>query len=305
MAVKEGLLTIERTVKCACCMCKKPVPKDHKETASERKERLEKNEEAREIHYIRKVDGKIVEERGEFPYYYKKKPYHYYCLLVKLNKEFKKDQKKVDLAMNKAIENREKAIDEARKKGVLMSSEVKTAKTTKESRDKLVNYFMGHYATKSLGKKINSLIKSLNEGTSLEYNNVKIEYEKLLDMFLYYEKDLLHIAESKRKKGENFVNPSQHILYDISCVVANIDDYDNKEAAIYSKQTAQQDEREEILDVKKYRLDLNNDNKNNNSDEINTANEAIKRAEEFAEEYTKEYDDKYGGIFEGLFDDDI
>lgn len=287
---------------CSCCGKRILAPRGKKETSEEKAIREAKNEENTLICRIIIIDGKVVEEFGYVPYYFEGRAYHYECLLKKLRTKFKKDEKKVSNAMKKIEEARDKKIDDARKKGILRSSEMENAKSTRDGRERLKNYFMGHYATSVLTKKILSTIKNLNDGKSSEVGTIQISYEKLLDMFLYYEKDLMSIAQSKQKRGEGFVNPCQHILYDISVVVANIDDYNNRKVAIYTQQ-AQQDERGEILDVKKYRLDLQN--RNDNSNKEKKIDESLKRAIEFAEEYTKEYEeDKYNyGIFDGIFDD--
>lgn len=287
---------------CTCCQKRIFAPKGKKETAEQKKERELQNEKNTLIYRFVIVDGKITDEEGDVPYYFEGRPYHYDCLYKKLRIKYKGNETKIQNAMKKSEDARAKKIDDARKKGLLRSTEMKNAKSTREGRDKLINYFMGHYATSRISQKVNTTIKNLNDGKSSELGTVQISYEKLLDMFLYYEKELTHITQNKQKHGEYFVNPSQHILYHISCVVANIDKYNNREVARYTQQ-AQQDERDEILDVKKYRLDLQNrDNLNNNDKEID---ESIKRANEFADEYTKEYvEDKYDyDIFENIFDD--
>lgn len=293
---------LERTEVCDCCLHKKSAPANKKETPEEKKERLKENEKATMIWYVRTENGKVTKEKGEPPYRYNKKRFHLDCLLAKLRRDFKKDEDKVQKELEKIKTAREKFIDDSRKKGLLKSSEMKNAKVTRDSRTRLVNYLMGHYATNSLTRKILSLIKNLNDGNGGEMVAIPISYEQLLDMLIYYEDDLNRIARNKQKKGEGITHPSQRILYDISCVVANVDEYNNRDVVKYTQQ-AQQDERGEVLDVKKYRLDLQN---RNNQKEETKIDDSMKRALEFADEYTKEYEeDKYNyGIFANMFDDD-
>lgn len=292
---------LERTETCDCCLHKKSAPANKKETPEERKARLKYNKEAIIIWYVKTEDGKVTNEKGEPSYKYKKKKYHLDCLLAKLRRDLKKDEDKVQTSLMKIKAARQKFIDDSRKKGMLTSSEMENAKTIRNSRERLVNYLMGHYATSSLTRKVLSLIKNLNDGNGGEMISIPVPYEQLLDMLIYYEDDLSYIAKNKQKQGKGFINPSQHILYDISCVIANIDEYNNRATARYTQQ-AQQDERGEILDVKKYRLDLQN--RNNQSEK--EVDDSMKRALEFADEYTKEYEeDKYNyGIFVNMFDDE-
>ena len=171
---------------------------------------------------------------------------------------------------------------------------MKSAKTTRSNRERLINYFMGHYGASVISKKVQTIIKDLDEGKSKTYNNIVIHYDKLLDMFLYYEDELMGIYKSKIKTGNAPTNASQRILYDISVVVLNIDEYNSRKEVRYIQQD--QKSNEELLDVKKYIRPVVDTEKDK---EIDIDKEMIK---EFVEEMSKNEDDEY---ITSIFSDDI
>ena len=187
-----------------------------------------------------------------------------------------------------------------RKAGKLTAKDVENARVNRVDRKKLIQYLLGKYNVKQIDKLLMYQIDNLNKGNTGEMGIFEISYSKLLDMFLYYD-DFLQ-EHHKKFIGKDLKSKQQFLAWDLAILISKFDEYNNREVARYTQQ-AQQDERGEILDVKKYRLDLQNRNKQNNEKEID---ESIKRAIEFAKEYTKEYEeDKYNyGIFNGIFDDE-
>ena len=160
---------------------------------------------------------------------------------------------------------------------------MENAKSTREGRERLINYFMGHYGASVISKKVQTTIKDLDEGKSKTFNNITIHYDELLDMFLYYQDELMGIYRSKIKKGQQPANASQRIMYDISVVVLNIDKYNSRKENKYNQPDQRTDE--ELLDVKKYiQTDFQKEKAQTQEDE------EIKRAKEYAEEVTKEFD---------------
>ena len=153
---------------------------------------------------------------------------------------------------------------------------------------------MGHYGASVISKKVQTTIKDLDEGKSKTYNNIVIHYDKLLDMFLYYEDELMGIYKSKIKTGNAPTNASQRILYDISVVVLNIDEYNSRKEVRYIQQDQKSDE--ELLDVRKYIRPVVDTEKDK---EIDIDKEMIK---EFVEEMSKNEDDEY---ITSIFSDDI
>ena len=153
---------------------------------------------------------------------------------------------------------------------------------------------MGHYGASVISKKVQTTIKDLDEGKSKTYNNIVIHYDKLLDMFLYYEDELMGIYKSKIKTGNAPTNASQRILYDISVVVLNIDEYNSRKEVCYIQQDQKSDE--ELLDVRKYIRPVVDTEKDK---EIDIDKEMIK---EFVEEMSKNEDDEY---ITSIFSDDI
>ena len=268
---------------CAHCLNKESAPRGKKETPEERYARELRNDDNTLIYEVRTVNGKIVEIKGEVPFNYDGQPYHEKCLFAWLRRKFKKDEDKINAAYEDVIRRRDKLIDSSRKKGKLRSSEMAGAKATRANREKLINYFMGHYGATVISKKVQTTIKDLDEGKSKTFNNVVIHYDKLLDMFLYYEDDLMGIYKSKIKKGQQPANASQRIMYDISVVVLNIDEYDSRKENKYNQPDQRSDE--ELLDVKKYiQTDFQKERAQAQEDE------EIRRAREYAEEVTKEFD---------------
>lgn len=279
---------------CACCLEK--IPPKEGETKEEKAERERLNDQRTCVHRVERTDGKITKEEGEVPYYYNKKPYHEKCLIAYLQKKFKKNQDKIKEALADVYRRREKMIDEARTKGLLRSSEVQNAKLTRDGRERLINYLMGHYGTQLLSKKVQSTIKDLNDGKSVTYNKIVISYEKLLNMFMFFEKDLMKMYMSKVQKGTAPANANQRILYDLATVLNNLDEYDSTQE---KKWYAQQDERVggEIIDVRKYIRPTEDDTEAKVQKEI-------EMAMKFAEEQTKEYDEEDDSYIASLFKDD-
>lgn len=281
---------------CYHCMEKILAPLGKKETPEEKMVREEKNKKNTLIAVKVSENGKKVTETG-YPYFYEKKPHHRACLLAYLRQQFPNDQEKVNKLFKEAEENHNKHVIGERKKGKLSSEEMEKAKSTRKGRENLVNYFMGHYGVSVLSKKVQTNIKDLDEGKSEQFNKITIHYDELLDMFLYYEDDLMGIYKSKIKKGQDFANANQRILYDISVVVLNIDDYKSRKQAKYIQQDQKTDE--DLIDVRKYIL---TNNQNNTETEIDKEKQMIKG---FVEEMTKDDDDEYIAniLPEGIFDD--
>lgn len=268
---------------CAHCLNKEQAPRGKKETPEEKYERELRNDKNTLIYEVRAINGKITEIKGEVPFNFENQPYHEKCLIAWLKHKFKKDVEKINAAYEDAVRRRNKIIDTSRKKGKLSSSEMKGAKSTRVSREKLINYFMGHYGASVISKKVQTTIKDLDEGKSKTFNNVVIHYDELLDMFLYYQDDLMGIYKSKIKKGQQPANASQRIMYDISVVVLNVDEYNSRKENKYNQ--LDQRTEEELLDVKKYiQTDFQKDKAQVQEDE------ELKRAREYAEEVTKEFD---------------
>lgn len=279
---------------CAHCLNKEQAPRGKKETPEEKRARELRNDENTLIYEVRTVNGKVVETKGALPFNYDGQPYHEECLLEWLRHKLKKDNEKINAAYEDSVRRRNKMIDASRKKGKLCSSEMKSAKTTRSNRERLINYFMGHYGASVISKKVQTTIKDLDEGKSKTYNNIVIHYDKLLDMFLYYEDELMGIYKSKIKTGNAPTNASQRILYDISVVVLNIDEYNSRKEVRYIQQD--QKSNEELLDVKKYIRPVVDTGKDK---EIDIDKEMIK---EFVEEMSKNEDDEY---ITSIFSDDI
>lgn len=290
------IITDERIFRkyCAHCLYKENAPSGKKETPEEKQARKLRNDKNTLIYEVKTENGKTVKVTGEPPFNYDGQPYHEQCLLAWLRKKFKKDEIKINSAYDDSTRRRNKAIDTARKKGVLRSSEMTTAKTTRVNRERLTNYFMGHYGASVLSKKVQTTIKDLDEGKSKTFNNVIIHYDELLDMFLYYEDDLMGIYKAKVKNGKAPVNASQRIMYDISVVVLNIDEYHSRKQATYLQQDQRTDG--ELLDVTKYIRPTEDTNKD---EEMNQDKEMIK---DFVEEMSQDEDDKY---IMSIFSDDI
>lgn len=290
-----NIIVVKRDVKqifCKHCKHRHPVVKG--ETPEQKEERKRKNEEDTLIYRKVTENGKIIDESGEYPYYYEKVAFHRECLLDYLKRKYKKNLDKINQIFEDIEQSRERTIDKGIKKGILKKKEVSNAKTTRETRERLVNYFMGHYGASVLSKKVQTTIKDLDEGKSSTFNNVVISYDKLLDMFLFYEDTLMGIYMSKVKKGEAPPNASQRILYDISVVVLNIDEYDSRKQVRYIQQD--QKTEEELLDVKKYIQPT----KKKTDD---TIDKEVKKAKSWAEKETSEYDNKGYDIMEELFKD--
>lgn len=279
---------------CAHCLNKEQAPRGKKETPEEKHARELRNDENTLIYEVRTVNGKVVEIKGTLPFNYDGQPYHEECLLEWLRHKLKKDNEKINAAYEDSVRRRNKMIDASRKKGKLCSSEMENAKTTRSNRERLINYFMGHYGASVISKKVQTTIKDLDEGKSKTYNNIVIHYDKLLDMFLYYEDELMGIYKSKIKTGNAPTNASQRILYDISVVVLNIDEYNSRKEVRYIQQDQKSDE--ELLDVRKYIRPVVDTEKDK---EIDIDKEMIK---EFVEEMSKNEDDEY---ITSIFSDDI
>lgn len=279
---------------CAHCLNKEQAPRGKKETPEEKHARELRNDENTLIYEVRTVNGKVVEIKGALPFNYDGQPYHEECLLEWLRHKLKKDNEKINAAYEDSVRRRNKMIDASRKKGKLCSSEMENAKTTRSNRERLINYFMGHYGASVISKKVQTTIKDLDEGKSKTYNNIVIHYDKLLDMFLYYEDELMGIYKSKIKTGNAPTNASQRILYDISVVVLNIDEYNSRKEVRYIQQDQKSDE--ELLDIRKYIRPVVDTEKDK---EIDIDKEMIK---EFVEEMSKNEDDEY---ITSIFSDDI
>lgn len=282
---------------CAHCRKRKAIPRGRKLTPKEREEIEAWNNEHTLICRTITINGKLDEMTGELPYYFERQPHHYECLLAWLRRKFKKDEEKVQIEINLSIERREKKIEDSRKKGILKKDEMSTAKETRQGRERLENYLMGHYGASVLSKKLIKSIKDLNEGKHKDYSGLVISYEKLLEMFMFYEDDLMGIYMNKVKKGNAPPNANQRILYDLAVVVLNIDEYNSKQE---KKWYMQQDERTEgeILDARKYIRPI----EDNGEDE--ERQKEIERASRFAEEQTKEYDEEDDSYIASLFKDD-
>ena len=234
--------------------------------------------------------------KGYFPYIYENKCYHKECLLQHLRNNIQ-DETEVQKIYQDIIKEHN---TDNRKAGKLTAKDVENARVNRVDRKKLIQYLLGKYNVKQIDKLLMYQIDNLNKGNTGEMGIFEISYSKLLDMFLYYD-DFLQ-EHHKKFIGKDLKSKQQFLAWDLAILISKFDEYNNREVARYTQQ-AQQDERGEILDVKKYRLDLQNRNKQNNEKEID---ESIKRAIEFAKEYTKEYEeDKYNyGIFNGIFDDE-
>lgn len=294
---KQGLHTRKREeIFCQHCLNIEKAPRGRKETPEEKAARERRNEENTLIYRKTTVNGKVVEVFGEIPWTFEKVDCHKHCLMAWLQKKFKKDEQKVAEAYQIALEERNKKLDKSRPKGKLTAEQVSVAKSQRINKENLINYFMGHYGTSIISKKILSLIKCLDEGTSNDYGNVVISYEKLLDMFLYYEDDLFELYKKNLKKGKAPSNATQRIIYDLAVVVYNLDEYDSRKQSKFS----QQDEREEIIDVTKY---IRRDKKKEEEIE-KERREEIRKAREFADEMTKEYDEEDNSYIASLFKDD-
>ena len=279
---------------CAHCLDKESAPSGKRETSEEKEARKLRNEEKTLIYEVITENGKTVSVRGAPPFNFEKQPYHEKCLVEWLKKKFKNNKEKMSAAYKDSERRRNKAMDTAMKKGLLRSSEMEKAKTTRQDRERLVNYFMGHYGTSVLSKKVQTTIKDLDEGKSKTFNNLIIHYDKLLDMFIYYEDDLMGIYKSKIKNGKAPANASQRIMYDISVVVLNIDEYDSRKQVKYIQQDQRTDE--ELRDVRKYIRPIEDKNKD---EEANQDKEIIKDS---VEEMSQDEDDKY---IMSIFSDDI
>lgn len=268
---------------CAHCLDKESAPVGKKETPEEKYERELRNDKNTLIYEVITTNGKITKVTGTVPFIFEKYPYHEKCLMAWLQKKFKKDKEKINAAYQDVVRRREKTIDASRKKGKLSSSEMRDAKSTRANRERLINYFMGHYGASVLSKKVQTTIKDLDEGKSKTFNNIVVHYDELLDMFLYYQDKLMGIYKAKIKKGEQPTNASQRILYDISVVMLDIDEYNSRKENKYNQQDQRTDE--ELLDVKKYiQTDFQKEKVTAQEDE------EIKKAREYAEEVTKEFD---------------
>lgn len=279
---------------CYHCQYKVLATRGRKETPEEKALREKENNRKTLIAVKISENGRITFQTG-YPYFYKKKPYHKECLLNYLRKTFPNNNNKVEELFKEVEEAHEKSLE--RRKGKLTSEEMEKAKSTRKGRENLINYFMGHYGTSILSKKVQTIIKDLDEGKSVQFNEVLIPYDELLDMFLYYEKDLMGIYKDKIKKGQNFANANQRILYDISVVVLNVDEYRSRKQVRYIQQDQKSDE--ELIDVRKYIRPINSDN---TEAEIDKEKEMIK---DFVDEMTKDDEDDYftNILPEGIFDD--
>lgn len=265
-----------------------------------------KNNEKNELNYNRCThictefifddDVKHKEIKGYFPYIYENEYYHKECLLQHLRNNIQ-DETEVQKVYQNIIKEHNTY---NAKVGKLTVKEVENATVNREDRKKLIQYLLGKYNIKQIDKLLMYQIDNLNKGNTGEMGIFEISYSKLLDMFLYYD-DFLQ-EHHKKFIGKDLKSKQQFLAWDLAILISKFDEYNNREVARYTQQ-AQQDERGEILDVKKYRLDLQNRNRQNNEKEID---ESMKRAMEFAKEYTKEYEeDKYNyGIFNGIFDDE-
>lgn len=262
---------------CAHCLHKENAPVGIKETKEQKKAREERNSQLTLIYEVRRQNGKTVNIFGSAPYFFEGYPYHLECLLAWLRKKYKKDEEKINITYQDCVRRRNEAIDKSRKKGKLTSDDMKKAKPTRKNRENLINYFMGHYGATVISKKVQSLIKDLDEGKSVQYNNLVIHYDKLLDMFLYYEDDLMDIYKSKLKKGKAPSNASQRILYDLSIVILNIDEYNSRKYPRHQ----QQDQRTEgeLLDVTKYIRPVADNSQKEKDKEIEMVNEIVKELE--------------------------
>ena len=233
-------------------------------------------------------DKKIINQ-GYKPYLYENNHFHKECLLAFLRKTIK-DETKVQAVFQQIIEQHNTI---NRKKGSLTRDEVENAKDSRNAREKLIQYLYRVYDTRLIPQYVTRTIDNLNNGK----NNIIISYEKLLDMFMFYEDDLKRIYMNKVKKGNAPPNANQRILYDLTVVVNNIEEYDSKQER---KRYMQQDERinGEILDVRKYIRPV----QDNSKDE--ERQKEIERASRFAEEQTKEYDEEDDSYIASLFKDD-
>lgn len=297
MAIKIKTKVVTTEIFCAHCSKKKPMPRGKKLTPEEKAEIEAWNDEHTLICRIITENGKTIDTFGELPFYFEKRPYHYECLVIYLRKKYKKNETLVQEAIKLSMERRQKKIEDSRKKGILKKDEMSKAKEVRQGRERLENYLMGHYGVSVLSKKTIKSIKDLNEGKHPDYNGLVIPYEQLLDMFMFYEDDLMKNYMTKVKKGKAPSTAHQRIFYDLAVVVLNIDEYNSKQE---KKWYMQQDERTdgELLDVRKYIRPV----EDNSEDE--ERQKQIERASRFADEETKEYDEDDDSYIARLFRDD-
>ena len=175
--------------------------------------------------------------------------FHYNCL-VKSYKE-KKDLTKdaIEDLIADAERRHNSHIEKHLRKGTLTKDKFILRKATKKDKDSLVNYFYSHYGLRVLSKNASVLIDKLNAGEDYgNYKNIQISYIQLKNMLIYYNDDLMRIYKSKLKKGEK-ISPTERIVYDISIVIANLDDYNQRREKAYCEMNSIGSE--EVVDYSK------------------------------------------------------
>ena len=162
------------------------------------------------------------------------KHFHYLCLIDYYNKK-KLPKNEITELMEDAERRHNVHISKNLKKGTLTKDKLVTRKATKKDREELFNYFYGYYGLKSVTKKLNTMVDSLNSGEDYGgIQNVQIPYFQLKDMLLYYRKELDKAYYSKNKK-DGYVNPLSRIFYDIAIVINNLEDYVKRREVMYNQ----------------------------------------------------------------------